>query len=252
MDDMDITQFTIRILLLFVPGIICSFCVDALTEHRPREPLFFIIRSLVLGFASYFFYWVLLLGLNHFEMLPEINGAGMPISSKVYFLKALVDPSAPVCFHEILYVCALSVLLGIFLTLESTYKLTNKLFRLLHVTRKFGEIDVWGFALNLPGVKWVTVRDLREDLVYDGYIQAFSDDGVDAELLLLDVNVYRNSADELLYHVDALYVSRDRRTIVLEFRDVPDKVNAVISDQEVNNATTTTTDDGGNRKEGGG
>ena len=243
MENMDITQFTIRILLLFVPGIICSFFVDGLTEHRPREPLFFIFRSLLLGFASYFFYWVALLVLSYFKALPFINDLGVPISNSVYFLKALVDPSATVSFHEILYVCFFSLVLGILLTVESTYKLGHKLFRLLRVTQKFGEINVWGYTLNQSRVKWVTVRDLREDLVYDGYVQAFSDDGGDAELLLLDVNVYRNSEAGLLYHVDSLYVSRDRRAIILEFSDTSDKVIGETPKQEVKNAAAKTTDE---------
>ena len=224
-------------------------------------------RSLVLGFASYFFYWVVLRGLNHIGMLSIINGSGVPISNEVYFLKALVDPSAAISFHEILYVCILSVLLGILLTVESTYKLTHRFFGFLRVTRKFGELDVWGYALNAPNVSWVTVRDLKEDLVYDGWIQAFSDDGVEAELLLGDVSVYINSTGTKLYEVSSLYVSRDRKTITLEFRDSPVSINTVTKTEEVQNATTTETkrsepsersetetppDSGRNREEGRG
>ena len=34
---MDITEFTIRLLLLFFPGIICSYIIDTFTIHKPRQ-----------------------------------------------------------------------------------------------------------------------------------------------------------------------------------------------------------------------
>jgi hypothetical protein len=221
MEALELTQFTIRILLLFLPGVICSFVVDGLTVHKPREVVFFIFRSFVFGFASYVLYWVLL-HLGHFVWrnlaydFPTLFRA--PGDAQVQFFNALVDEKSPISLPEIFVVCEVAVLLGIAITVESTYKLGNRMFRRLGVTKRFGELDVWGFAFNLPDNQWVTIRDLKFDLVYDGFIYSFSDDGVDAELLLLSVQVYRNSTGQLLYEVPQLYVSRDRRDITLEFR----------------------------------
>jgi len=74
--------------------------------------------------------------------------------------------------------------------------------------------------LIIKDVEWVTVRDHENDLIYDGWVQAFSDDSVDAELLLRDVSVYRNSTAEPLYQVGMMYVSRKRDDISLEFRTI--------------------------------
>jgi hypothetical protein len=224
MEETGITEFSIRILLLFLPGVICSYLVDTLTIHPPREPIFFVIRALVLGFASYFLYWATIHGLHLLQIrfLPD----------HVSFLKALEGTNAPIDFHEILYVCITSLFISLGMTVESTYKLTHRFFGFLKVTRKFGELDVWGFALNSKDVEWVTVRVFSEDLVYDGWINAFSDDGKDAELLLRDVSVYRNSTGEFLYEVGAIYLSPDRKAVSLEFRSIPVTIEAPTTEHQ--------------------
>lgn len=67
----------------------------------------------------------------------------------------------------------------------------------------------------------MTVRDHSNDLILDGWVQAFSDDSKDAEILLRDVSVYKNSTGERLYQVGAMYVSRNRQDISIECRTIP-------------------------------
>ena len=88
------------------------------------------------------------------------------------------------------------------------------------LTRKFGELDVWGYAFNSPQVEWVTVRDHVRNLAYDGWVKAFSDDSKNAELLLMDVKVHKNDSGELLYEIPSTYLSLDRSTITIEFRSL--------------------------------
>jgi len=210
---MDISEFGFRLLLLFLPGILCAYIVDSLTVHSPRQPFCFLLRSFVLGAFSYLIYWaVITLGV---AIVPQIFPAG------IIFDKALTDPKVQVSFKEIIYACGSAVFLGGFLTLASRHKWGNRLARWIGLTKKFGELDVWGYMLNSADVEWVTVRDHANDLVFDGWVQAFSDNSRDAELLLRDVSVYRNSTGERLYQLGLLYVSRERETISIECRAVP-------------------------------
>ncbi|MBF8276038.1 MAG: hypothetical protein HW390_1111 [Candidatus Brocadiaceae bacterium] len=72
--------------------------------------------------------------------------------------------------------------------------------------------------LNIKGTVWVAVRDHKNNLIYDGWVQAFSDDSKDAELLLRDVSIYNNDSGECLYQVGAVYLSRKREDISIECR----------------------------------
>jgi hypothetical protein len=210
---MEVSDLTIRLLLLFFPGLICSYIVDAFTEHPPRTPFVVLLQSLVFGIASYFIYWAIL------NLAGIFSTKSSPVS--VVFLSALLHPEVTLDFKEIVYASGVSVLLGLVLTIASKYKIHYKLVHALKISSKFGELDVWGYTFNINRIEWATVRDHQHDLIYDGWVQAFSDDSKNAELLLRDVSVYRNLAGAYLYQVGAMYLSLRKDAIRIEFRSVP-------------------------------
>ena len=209
---MEFSELTIRLLLLFFPGIVCAFLVDTLTVHRPREPFFFILRAFLFGLGSYFAYWGCL---KLFSL-----ACGRPTAG-VIFLHALTQKDAHISFREIVYATALAVILASVLTACSKFKLLHNTARRLKLTNKFGELDVWGFFFNAREIEWVTVRDHKNDLIYEGFVNAFSDDSRHAEVMLQHVSVYKNSTGEALYHVGAVYLSMKRDDICIEVRNLP-------------------------------
>lgn len=210
---MEITEFAFKLLILFFPGIISAYLIDQLTTHKPREAFFFLLQSFTLGLISYFAYWAIVRGLAFFGPAS--------INPDVTFLKALINPNLSFSFKEIIIVSFISVILAFIVSVSSRHKFFNRTARRVGITKKFGELDVWGYMLNMEEVVWVTVRDHQNDLIYDGWVQAFSDDSKDAELLLRDVSVYKNSSGERLYQVGAVYLSRQRHDISIECRTLP-------------------------------
>ena len=211
---MNISDFAFRLLLLFFPGIICTYIVDQLTVHRPREKFFFLLSSFVFGLMSYFEYKL-------FYLIPGHHFFPNYISAELLFLKALTDSTIKYSFEEIALVTICAIITAMLFSIGSRFKLLNKVAHTLRLSKQFGELDVWGYMLNIKEVNWVTVRDHANDLIYDGWVQAFSDDSKDAEMLLRDVSVYKNSTGEPLYQVGALYISRRREDISIECRTIP-------------------------------
>jgi hypothetical protein len=205
---MQASELAVRLLLLFFPGVICAYIVDALTIHRPRTQFYFFLDSLVLGFACYFLYWAML------RLLAWCGGH----PPEFVFLRALTDGKTPVAFREVAWATLTAGVLGLGVTFTSSRKLHFQLARGLGITKKFGELDVWGFVFNSPKVEWATVRDYSRNLAYDGWVQLFSDDSQNAELLLQDVQVYKNDSGEKLYDVSSLYLALERNSISIEFR----------------------------------
>lgn len=210
---MEISEFTFKLLLLFFPGIICAYITDHLTIHRPREAFDFLLQSFVYGIFSYFIYGAGLKTISYFW--PN------RVNPDIAFLQALTDPNASFSIKEIFFTSGIAVLLACIFTVMLRYKLPNRIAHSLGLTKKFGELDVWGYMLNMEEVVWVTVRDHKNDLIYDGWVQAFSDDSKDAELLLRDVSIYENSTAKRLYQVGAMYLSRNREDISIECRTLP-------------------------------
>lgn len=213
------SEFTVRLLLLFFPGVICAYIIDSLTIHRPKSQFEFILDSLVYGLASYLVYWAALWGASHlgFQVRPLV------------FLHALTDGRVSVSFRELAWASFVASLLALCLTVISTHKLHFRLARRLGLTKKFGELDVWGFVFNSPEIEWATVRDHAHGLAYDGWVQLFSDDSRSAELVLRDVKVYNNNTGEYLYEVPSLYLSLNRDGIIVEFRRLGNEVTGNVS-----------------------
>jgi len=205
------SEFTFKLLLLFFPGLISAFLVDKLTVHRPREKFFFLIQSFILGLVSYFLYWII---------LKVISLRVDNIDTSMIFLKSLTVSNVTFSFWEIFYVTICSIIIALTITVSAKHKALNRFARKYRLTNKFGELDVWGYFMNLKEVEWVTVRDHPNDLIFDGWIQAFSDDSKHAEILLRDVSVYKNSTGKRLYQVGSIYLSRNRQDISIECRTI--------------------------------
>lgn len=72
--------------------------------------------------------------------------------------------------------------------------------------------------MNSADTKWITVRDSENNIMYDGFVRAFSDNSKETELLLEDVSVYKNDSGEHLYDTNVLYLSLNRGKISIEIR----------------------------------
>lgn len=206
---MEVSEFVYRLLLLFMPGIICSYVVDTFTNHKERTQFQFAVNSFVYGLLAYGAFWLFV---NVFGCVFNIK------QSQLTFLLYLQNNSQIISFTEVFYACIFAVILGSLVTYIQTHKLHFRIFRYLGITKKFGELDVWGYLMNSEDVSWITVRDIKNNLMYDGWIQAFSDNSKEAEVLLGDVKVYANDTGELLYSVGSQYLSLDRSNIVIEVR----------------------------------
>ena len=206
---MDISQFAFNILLIFFPGIICAYIVDMFTNHKERSQFQFLINAFILGFGSYIIYSIIiyLCFPNRFESIA--------------FLSALNGvEGAIVSLKEILFVLLLSILIALVIITINTYKLHFRILQYLKITTKFGEQDVWGLLMNSPDTEWITVRDIKNNIMYDGWLKAFSDNSIEAELLLENVEVFKNISGELLYEIDAQYLSLQKDNISIEIRHV--------------------------------
>ncbi len=131
-------------LLLFFPGILCAYIVDGLTIHRPREAKFFILQSFVCGIFSYFIYWS---GLKIINQIWE-----NAVTTDVLFLRSLTNSNLPFSYSEIAIVSVIAIFLGAVISVLARYKVFNRCARSIGLTKKFGELDVWGYMLNIKGI----------------------------------------------------------------------------------------------------
>jgi hypothetical protein len=202
-----LTEFTVRLALLFFPGIICALLVENLVPTRGWTNVRFALYAFVLGFGCYLLY-ALGLAIFVWQWPPD-----------VWLLKALTDTKA-ISDEEICIVTGLSVLVGLIVSNALNRHWLHSFAKLMGVSRHFGDMDVWAYTFNSTDVanEWVVVRDLNHDLMFEGWVSEFSDTFAENELLIREVKVYRSSTAEFLYQVDALYLARNRNNLTIEFR----------------------------------
>lgn len=205
---MDISEFAVRLLLIFFPGIIATMVIDLLTSHQKRELHSFFLNAFVLGLASYFIHYISIQLGNYFFGLKY----------KVHFLDFLVDSKTKIVWNEIVWSSVAAFFLGIVVTLAMNYRWLHTIARKVKITRQFPEADVWGFVFNSKDAKWVLIRDHNKGEMYEGWVEAFSDTHKDNELLVRDVSVYNMENGKKLYEVSAMYISKTTENLVLEFR----------------------------------
>jgi hypothetical protein len=137
---MDVSNVTVRVILLFFPSVLCAIIVDALTVHRGRSAVEFLIRAFVLGIGSYLLFDLI------FEPWKVLIGAfGYVPSAHVNLFRALVNEKEPVQWGEILCAAAVAVLLAGAVSGTLNHKLVHRLAHRLNLSRRIGDLDVWSF-----------------------------------------------------------------------------------------------------------
>jgi hypothetical protein len=118
---------------------------------------------------------------------------------------------------SVITVSFVGILLSFFLAYIINNKFLNRIGQFLNVTSKFGDESVWDFFHNKPKKDWVVVRDLKNDIMYYGWISIYSDYGNENdELILQNVVVYKNSTGELMYEVAEIYIAEKRENLRIE------------------------------------
>ncbi|MDP8240357.1 MAG: hypothetical protein P9X24_14805 [Candidatus Hatepunaea meridiana] len=114
----------------------------------------------------------------------------------------------------------LSIPVGLALVYVINHKLIFRIAKRIRASQKIGDIDVWSYTFNsIKNTEWVVIRDFENDLMYTGWVAAFSEtDARDKdELILKEVKVYKSSTSEFIYRTPGIYFAFERGKITIEF-----------------------------------
>lgn len=220
----DLSELTIKILFLFLPGIIYCILIHKFTFRPKKEFNMFFLYSFIFGFGIYALYAFIQ---KIFFKVPTIH-----------FFDYLFTTPKTFNYEEIAFVSMLAIALAFIYSWFSNQrilynlnaKITNSAFiqrhlptylswyKIMPFTKKFDRIDVWNEIFDMPdqSYHWVLITDYDVKLKYEGWVSKFSDNVKDNELFLRDVIVY-GIEDNELYRTPALYISRKSDNITIEF-----------------------------------
>ena len=155
---MSLTEYSFRLLLLFLPGIIAFIIIDNLTIHQETKTQHRIIYSLLLGFLSYLLLMILSKPIQLlFTTLPPMQ-----------FIVSLTNKDTQINFTEIFTASIIGVCLGCTLCKAINDRCLFKLAQKLRISNKFQETDAWANCIATYHPVWVIIRDREQNIIYQG------------------------------------------------------------------------------------
>lgn len=205
---MELNSLFVRILCIAFPGIIGSRVYNKLRGRGAKRDWESFLDIAIFSLFSY-----ALLGTT-VEILKFTGICAADVNN----IPALFNEEIGVRWTEIALATIVAFSLAYAASAIYTHKWVNRLGQLIKATKRYGDEDVWDYFHNLPDVEWVIVRHLNQDLIYYGYIKAYSESEKMRELLLADVDIISAVTGKVLDKQMLRYVSGDATSLVI---DVP-------------------------------
>ena len=209
---MEFSLATIQIALIFIPGLFWTM-LDA--AHRPTAQsgqFVYTLRVFVFGVISYAFLGV----------IYQILGREFDILS-------FADPnwSFAKIGDEVLWAVVTSLILSVLWIAGRTHKVVTRILNKMGASNHIADQDIWEFVFtsDAPKIKFAHVRDYENEVIYAGYVRAYSDRLDLRELAMTDVQVFNGEGVEI-YSTPLLYLARPNNGITLEFPVIDEKGDA--------------------------
>lgn len=194
---MEINQFILRLIIIMAPGIICSIIYNKLKGEKRTKDWETLLEIFLFSLITYVIYDVI---------LKIVKCCGIT-DREIDALKTLITESELPSSLDLIFSTTIAIIVAFGFAAIYKYKLLSRIGRKIRVTARYGDEDVWEYFFHSPDVDWIFVRDYKNNLVYFGSLNAFSESNQKRELILTDVEVFTNDTCEELYKVRTVYLN---------------------------------------------
>lgn len=210
---MEISELTLKIIIILIPGIIATSIYEKLTVNHKRDTAIkTVINAVLLGVISY----LILQGIGNiitfcYSLIYKTEFE----SYELEMWKSLANINV-IPYSEVLYTSIISVFLGAFISLLEQKKWTNKFAQWIKISSKYGDENLYTFFLNSKQIDEIYLRDIKNNLTYHGVVAAYSENDDIKEIVLNDVTVYKYETSEKLYDIERIYISKPKDCLIIE------------------------------------
>jgi hypothetical protein len=213
---MQITELTLRLLLLGMPGIVAYLLIGKVTTRGKGSQLDSLLLIFLLSILSY------ALVSAFYLALFAVSGGRLGIVSPLDRLIGSISSKAGTVFvWDVITATTASIIIALSWSYAWYHKVVTRLARFLKASNRYGDNGIMAAFLSSEQLQnkgeWLIVRDASTNIFYYGHVYAWSDaDDELRELILLDVSVYSNDDASLLYKTDYLYIERPKGVLSIE------------------------------------
>ena len=198
---MEISQLTLKLIILLIPGAIASIIFEKLTIHKKWDAFKFIAHCILLGGLSY--------------LLADVI-CGMPIRDPDFEKFWLNLQEAIIPISVVIKSLFAAILVGFITSALDNYKVVNRLGKFFKFSTKYGDENLYSYFLTSPEVNEIFLHDIANNITYHGMIDSYSETDEFKEIVLRDVKVYVYDTATLAYEINRIYLSRPKDSIIIE------------------------------------
>lgn len=198
---MEISELTLKLIILLTPGAVASIIFEKLTIHKKWNSFQFIANSILFGAISY------LIAQLAFNICRNDS------SFDNFWLNL---PSKEIPFAAVIKAIIASIFIGFICAGLDNYKIVNRIGKFLKLTTKYGDENLYSYFLNADNVNEIYFRDIPNNITYHGMINSYSETNEFKEIVLRDVKVYDYTTSNFMYDLDKVYLSRPKDGIIIE------------------------------------
>ncbi len=197
-------RLSITLVLLLFPGIIATAISDKTAVHSKWDSFRFALYSLVLGLFTYSL-------LNTFYVATAYLLYGHFPQEALQIWQVLIKDNIKIDFSEIALATLLAPVTATLATVLTNKKTFLKISQYFKISQKYGDENLFSYFLNAKEIDWVNVRDIENNLTYQGQIESFSENDKIQEITLRNVSIYR--------YEDSLFLNKAPHVYLPVFKD---------------------------------
>lgn len=198
---MEISELTLKLIIILIPGAIATRIYQKVTIHERWTSFQFVVNSIVFGGFSY------LLTQLWIDLFYDDKRL-MKFWSNL--------PAENIPYELVIKTCLTGLVIGLAISAFDHYKLVNWFAKLIRISKKYGDENLYSYFLNGKAVKEVYIRDFENNSTYHGLIDSYSEQNTFCEIVLYDVVIYDNSSGQEAYKIDKVYLCRPKDKITIE------------------------------------
>lgn len=208
-------ELAVSIAVILFPGLIASVICDKIAAHSAKWDAFkYSIYSFIFGVTCY----AVVQGVYGASAIVAHWISGGPTTPlpvlHVWSIARLQGVS--IDLWEVDYATLAAPVVAGVATFINNRKIVNKLFRLLHVSYKYGDDNLFSHYLSSDELSWVYVRDPAINQSYRGRVFSYSETDHIQEIVLSEVTVYNYETSDQLYVLPSIYLAKLAGTFVIE------------------------------------
>jgi hypothetical protein len=208
------SQFIVILIVILMPGIISLVICDKIVNHSKWTSFKFCLYAVILGVFCYVIlqcaYYMKDIFLAFSSCQYNFQWTHLNIWYAPVNEKPIIYPS------EIIFASVLSFPISLAISYLINYKIFNKIAQKIKVSQKYGDENLFSYYLNAREIDWLYIRDIENNLTYQGRIVSYSENDKIQEIVLSEVTVYEYQASNFLYEVPTIYLAKELGKFIIE------------------------------------